>query len=610
MRNGRRSNPSFISWKEINMTLTESQVKEKIKQYAPLFQKHKSPISVAVRMAQLGVESVWFTSKLAKNANNGFGIKASAPWNGESYAHYSDEVGGARVSQFRKYPNQEASIKDNADFYTSTDYRRDVAYKKAIDATNYKDEANALTGIYAGDPKYGEKLIKVIEKYNLTQYNQTTSEKPKGEDVFVGKYIGLDIGHGSNTWETGGGKGVSTGGRVYEEHTFNSIVAKKLKTLLEKSGHKVTYGVQQPMANDTSLASRTNRFKAEKVDILISIHANWIGTFKNSTNGIGAFYANYYSGSRSTNSKKLADAIMAQYRKQGQTIYGAGSIPSVLTNWTNFHMTREVTMPAVLMELGFMSGTTDFDKIFGSQQDKYTTQMAEGMANGINAYFGMKGVVPGTTGSAPSTPSTGGGADEVKWPAYKTPTQAFDALKDGSKVTIRKGQSGWYMPNTPTVGKKPSKDFAGDTDTIVKSMAVNVSYSKRAYLLKNKVSWILEQDLEEPRAKWQTANTNIKTHTVKSGEYLYLIGEKYGVTVANIKDWNGLGSNVIFSGQKLFVEDPSKKAQEPTKPLPPTDVVEVPKEEQPKDEGVQTPAIELKDGEFMWEGIKYQIVKK
>lgn len=598
---------------------------------AALIKKYPSPISELTRLAQAVLETGNFTSNIFKNANNAFGIKASAPWTGDSYnAKTGETVNGKEIQirdNFRKYKTVEDCVADQALFFVSTLHRKNVAYKEAIEAKNYKEEAKALMGPgrYATDVPtansigYEKKLLRTIENYNLKSYgmkesaglkdieNAPKEEVNKGEDKTMGYYIGLDIGHGANTWETGGGKGVKTGGVVYEEHTFNSIVARKLKTLLERSGHRVTFGVQQPMANDTSLVSRTNRFKAEKVDIMVSIHANWIGVFKNATNGIGAFYAAYTAGTRTNSSKRLADAIMNQYRKQGQDIYGAGSIPSVYSNWTNFHMTREVTMPAVLMELGFMSGTKDFDKIFGSQQDKYTTQMAEGMANGINAYFGMQEVPAGAIPSALS--SGGGGADEVKWPAYKAPTQSFEALKDGAKVKIRKGQSGWYMPNTPAVGKKPSKDFAGDTDTIVKSMAVNVSYSKRAYLLKNKVSWILEQDLEEPRAKWQTANANLKTHTVKSGEYLYLIGEKYGVTVANIKDWNGLSSNVIFSGQKLFVEDPSKKAQAPTQPLPPTDVVEAPKEEQPKDSGTETPAIELKDGEFFWEGKKYKITK-
>lgn len=601
-----------------------------IKTMAQLIKKYPSPISELTRLAQAVHETGNFNSNIFKNANNSFGIKASKPWTGATFNAASGEHYPAgkviEESDFRKYATVEDSVKDQALFFVSTDYRKDVAYRDAIEAPSYIEEGLALMGPgrYATDVPssysigYAQKLINTINNYKLKSYGMKESaslkdietggvvEENKEENVKMA-YIGLDIGHGANTWRTGGGKGVSTGGKIYEEHTFNSIVARKLKALLEKSGHKVTYGVQQPMANETSLSSRTNRFNAEKVDIMVSIHANWIGTFKNSTNGIGAFYASYYSGSRTNNSKRLADAIMSQYRKQGQSIYGAGSIPSVLSNWTNFHMTRQTTMPAILMELGFMSGTTDFDKIFGSQQDKYTTQMAEGLANGINAYFGVAQL---PAGSVPSTPSAGGsGLDDVVWTAYRQPTQAFTLVPVGTKVKIRKGQSGWYIPNSPKAGKKPSKDFAGDTDTVEKVMDVNVSYSKKAYLLKNKVSWILEQDLEEPRAKWATDADNIKTHTVVSGDYLFAIGEKYGVTVANIRDWNGLSSNVIFSGQKLFVEDPSKKSQEPTKPLPPTDVEKLPEVEQPEDKGDDTPAVVLADGEFMWEGVKYKIVK-
>ncbi|MFO6164254.1 glucosaminidase domain-containing protein, partial [Pseudomonas aeruginosa] len=87
-------------------------------------QKYDSPISVATRLAQLVVESQMFTSELAKKSNNGFGIKASAPWDGDSVPHVSGEVGGARESSFRKYPSEEASIKDHAGFFTSTPFRQ------------------------------------------------------------------------------------------------------------------------------------------------------------------------------------------------------------------------------------------------------------------------------------------------------------------------------------------------------------------------------------------------------------------------------------------------------------------------------------------------------
>ena len=229
----------------------------------------------------------------------------------------------------------------------------------------------------------------------------------------------------------------------------------------------------------------------------------------------------------------------------------------------------------------------------------------------LNAYRNdlNKKLKEGAPGSGISSPAPS--ANSVVWPKYKAPTQPFKTLKVGDKVTIRKGQSAWFIPNNPKVGTKPSKDFAGDKDVITKVMDVNVGYSKKAYLLKDKISWILEQDLENARDLWKET-VEAKFHTVKSGEYLYLIGEKYGVTVAQIKEWNRLLTNVIYTGQKLYVEDPSQEALIPSQPAPPEkeETIEAPSTEQPKDEGNETPAVELKDGEFMWAGIKYKIIKE
>ena len=43
------------------------------------------------------------------------------------------------------------------------------------------------------------------------------------------------------------------------------------------------------------------------------------------------------------------------------------------------------------------------------------------------------------------------------------------------------------------------------------------------------------------------------THTVQPGETLFSISQKYDVSVAEIKEWNGLSSNSIEVGQKLTV---------------------------------------------------------
>ena len=55
------------------------------------------------------------------------------------------------------------------------------------------------------------------------------------------------------------------------------------------------------------------------------------------------------------------------------------------------------------------------------------------------------------------------------------------------------------------------------------------------------------------------APANATTYTVKSGDVLGKIAERYGCTVAQIKSWNGLTSNNIKVGQKLIVSAPASK---------------------------------------------------
>ncbi|MFN3943241.1 MAG: LysM peptidoglycan-binding domain-containing protein [Flavobacterium sp.] len=49
-------------------------------------------------------------------------------------------------------------------------------------------------------------------------------------------------------------------------------------------------------------------------------------------------------------------------------------------------------------------------------------------------------------------------------------------------------------------------------------------------------------------------NTNIKFHKVRRGENLSTIARKYGVTVSEIKRWNGLKSNAAKAGANLKIE--------------------------------------------------------
>ena len=51
----------------------------------------------------------------------------------------------------------------------------------------------------------------------------------------------------------------------------------------------------------------------------------------------------------------------------------------------------------------------------------------------------------------------------------------------------------------------------------------------------------------------------MNNHSVRRGETLYRISQKYGVTVRQIQQWNNMGSGVtIFPGDRLWVNTPTQ----------------------------------------------------
>ena len=138
-----------------------------IKNILKAIEGQKLNILPSVTIAQAILESNWGRSELAKGANNLFGIKASKEWKGEIYSIKAD---------FRKYPNFIESIKDHDIFFISTPWR-EKNYAAVLGAKEYKTQALALQKCgYATDQKYGTKLINLIERLGLQQYDKGQGE--------------------------------------------------------------------------------------------------------------------------------------------------------------------------------------------------------------------------------------------------------------------------------------------------------------------------------------------------------------------------------------------------------------------------------------------------
>lgn len=164
-----------------------------VKKYASIAVKEmkRTGVPASITLAQGLLESNAGQSMLAVDGNNHFGIKCHKDWTGK--AVYKD----AEINNecFRAYPTAEQSFIDHSDFLLRDRYKSLFELKKG----DYKGWAYGLKSAgYATDPSYPQKLIKLIEEYDLTKYDTglVEEEKPvkeeivvKTEEVFVDKTL-------------------------------------------------------------------------------------------------------------------------------------------------------------------------------------------------------------------------------------------------------------------------------------------------------------------------------------------------------------------------------------------------------------------------------------
>jgi LysM repeat protein len=124
-------------------------------------------IPASITLAQGMLESGNGTSDLALKANNHFGIKCHDEWDGETYIQNDDK----KNECFRKYKTVLDSYTDHSLFIKS---RARYAQLFELSPTDYRGWAQGLKEAgYATDPKYTQRLLDLIEAYELYKYDLT-----------------------------------------------------------------------------------------------------------------------------------------------------------------------------------------------------------------------------------------------------------------------------------------------------------------------------------------------------------------------------------------------------------------------------------------------------
>jgi len=125
----------------------------------------RTGIPASITLAQGILESNSGESSLAKKSNNHFGIKCKSDWKGETVFQDDD----SKNECFRVYPTVLDSYKDHSNFLKS---RPNYAGLFQLDPVDDSAWAYGLKKAgYATASDYPKKLLKVINDYELSQYN-------------------------------------------------------------------------------------------------------------------------------------------------------------------------------------------------------------------------------------------------------------------------------------------------------------------------------------------------------------------------------------------------------------------------------------------------------
>lgn len=302
------------------------------------------------------------------------------------------------VSKFCKFKSMEDCV---IGYFQWTNIPNYANLKGVTDPRTYLE--NIKADGYATSLRYVDNLMDVIEKYDLTQFDRKESK-------VMSKIIALDAGHGMST----SGKRITLAGYPdTKEWYLNDRISDRVEELLLDYDCQVVRVGDTTGKKDISLAQRVKTANNVNADVYISVHHN--AGINGGTGGGTVVY--YYSSKaeRATQAKALYDAIVARTGLVGNR--------SEKVKKNGFYVVKNTSMPAFLIENGFMDSKTDVPIILS---DAHAEKTAQGIVAFLVKEFNLqkKQVVE----TKPETPKT-----ETK-KLYRVQVGAFSQKANATKL--------------------------------------------------------------------------------------------------------------------------------------------------------------------------------
>jgi LysM repeat protein len=470
----------------------------------------------SVMIAQAILESGWGRSALSQSPNhNLFGIKGSH--NGQTVymntAEYLNNQWLTMKEPFKKYPSYKESFEDNAQTLRNVSMGNGGYYYAGAwksNTSSYRDATQWLTGRYATAPNYASSLNTVIQQYGLTKYDTPASGN------------------------AGGGATVNTSNTT---NTAANTVSKPAVTVTASSNSQA-----YTVASGDSVWGIANKFGIT-MDQLCSwnnIRNNFIypgqkltingGTNQQSTKTETAATKTATAGSYTVAS---GDSVWSVANKHGITM-------DQLRSWNNIK--NDFIYPGQRLVVKNGTGAT-------SQANRTTT--ASSGTNGGSYTVASGDSVWGVANKHGIT------MDQLRsWNNIKN-----DFIYPGQTLIVK--NSGNKQTSTATVSTNTSSTTSSRNYTVVSGDSVWSIANKFGITMDQFRSWNnIKNDYVYPgqsvrvsgaaTAASQTATTS--NYTVVSGDSVWGIADKFGISSDQFIQWNNIKDNFVYPGQSVRVK--------------------------------------------------------
>lgn len=530
----------------------------------------------SVMMAQAILESGWGASTLTTTANNMFGIKGS--YNGQyvTMDTYEDDGSGNYYlisAKFRKYPSLKESFEDNAyvlrnTSFSSGNYYYSGAWKS--NTTSYTQATAWLQGRYATDTSYASKLNNLISTYNLTQYDTGSSN-------------------------TGGGNSNET---IVSDETAINQQMKTTSSMNIRSDASISASITGSLAANTtftatatktgtSVNGNTTWYKISGKGWVSGAYLTKVSTDSSNNNSGSGNTGSDNSNSGTTINKKMKTTEAMNIRSSAST---SGSVVGSLSKGTTFTATSMKTGTSVNGNKNwyYVSGKGWVSGAYLTEVTNNNASEAEKEDNSSSINQKMKTTAALNVRSDASTSSrvvtTLGQGVTVTVTAKKNGTSV-----EGNKTWYYVSGKGWvsgaYLTTTSSSSnnsvstttnqkmktteilnvRSDASTSSSITGSLSKGATVTVTATKTGTTVNGTNKWYYVSGKGWVSGAYLTAassgssNTNsssssTKTHTVKSGDSLWSLAQKYNTSISQIASWNKINSSyTIYVGQKLIV---------------------------------------------------------